>query len=495
MADELINPDNFGKVLDTDVDSLDQQTDGVGRVTPENVASLFDDALTTGSRRTDDLATQNAMIQGKGTDLATINLAKADFNATASLAMSAENLFLTLEGRLSDAGNAFGEIAPDQLPGAIDQLVKGQQGINAMRTNPASNELAVITRATNVPLDQAVREELAFNLATRNEIGRMLDESGKLDFVSDIGGNFIPFRMGMDFDDVKENIREHADLKDSIDGESIHSMFGTWQGLPTDRKTALRPSLTEAILAATGVDYSLGLGIEFLKTDKNVLNAAGILLRFLQPEGGTRALRTVQVLDVLDVVTLGAPILADSVSAAQSARVGTQIANLNKLPIITRKNMEGLLLNSAEYTRKKHNPVKLIAQAGDKREAASINLAAVGDKDIAKAYGMPSDVAYTNTMPMTATSRNPEFIEGLTAHTAEMMNDFIRGSKGFVRSMTTESDLMRVGALNQSDRALVVRNFYNEMELKTEDLLQEGISLTQVKVIPNSINSMGFSYE
>ncbi len=495
MADELINPDNFGKVLDTDVESLDQETEGVGIVTPDNVASLFDDALTTGSRRTDELATQNAMIQGKGTDLAAINLAKADFNATASLAISAENLFLTLEGKLRDAGSAFSEIAPDQLPGAINQLVKGQQTINDMRNNPASTELAVIQRATNVPLDQAVKEELAFNLATRNEISRMLDESGTLDFISDIGGNFIPFRMGMDYSDTRENIQEHAELKDVIDGESIQGMIATWQALPTDRKHALLPALTESILAATGVDYSLGLGISFLKSDKNVLNAAGMLLRFLQPEGGERAQTTDRVLTALDLVTLGAPILADSVGALNSARVGTQLAKLNKVPLTTRKNMEGLLGNAAEYTRKRHNPVKLIAQAGDKKEAASINLAAVGDKDVAKAYGMPSDVAYTNTMPMQATSRNPEFIEGLTAHTAEMMNDFIRGNKGFVRSMTTESDLLRIGALNQSERALVIRNFHNEMELKTEDLLQEGISLTQVKVVPDSINSMGFSYE
>jgi len=495
MADELINPDAFGKVLDTDVDSLDQATEGVGLVTPDNVATLFDDALTTGSVRTDDLATQNAMIQGRGTDLATINVAKADYNATASLAMSAEALFTTLEGKLSDAGNAFGEIAPNELPGVIDQLVAGQQKINNMRNSPVSTELAVIQRATTIPLDQAVQEELAFNLAARNEISRMLDEAGTLDFISDIGGNFIPFRMGMDFEDVKDNIREHAKLKDVIDGESIQGMIATWQSLPTERKHALLPALTEAVLAATGVDYSLGLGVSFLKSDKNVLNAAGILLSFLKPEGGERTITTVRVLNTFDVLALGAPIAADMIGGLASARTGSQIAKLNKLPINTRKNMEAIMGNAAEYSRKKNNPIKLIADAGDKKEAAAINLAAVGDKDIARAYGMPSDVAYTNTMPMTATSMNPEFIGGLSAATAEMMNNFIRGNKGFVRSMTTESDLMRIGALNQSDRSLVIRSFNNEMELKTEDLLQEGISLTNVRIIPDSINSMGFSYE
>ena len=493
MTEQLINPDDFGKVLDTDVESLDQETEGVGIVTPENMATLFDSPVTTGNARTDEIATQNAMIQGKGTDLATINLAKADFNATTSLAMSAENLFLTLEGKLREAGSAFGEIAPNELPGVIDQLVAGQEGINAMRNSPVANELAVIQRATTVPLDQAVREELAFSLGVRNEISRMLDGQGKLDFISDIGGNFIPFRMGQDFSDVRANIREHAELKDAIDGESIQGMIATWQALPTARKNVLIKPLTEAILASTGVDYSLGLGVPFLKTDKNVLNAAGILLRFLQPEGGERAEETVDVLTAIDLLSLGT--ISGTKGAVSSARAGTQLAKLNKIPLNTRKIMEGILGNAAEYTRKKHNPVKLIAQSGDTKEAAAVNLRAVTDVDMAKAYGMPSDVAYTNTMPMTATSMQPGFIEGLTSATAEMMNDFIRGSKGFVRSMTTESSLLRIGALNQSDRAAVVRNFYNEMELKTEDLLQEGISLTDVKVIPGSQNAMGFSYE
>jgi hypothetical protein len=496
MTEFLINPDSFGKVLDTDVESLDQETEGVGVVTPDNMAMLFDNALTTGTARTNELATQNAMVQGRGTDLATINLAKADFNATTSLAISAENLFLTLEGRLRDAGSAFSEISPNELPGVIDQLVAGQQDINAMRGSPVSTELAVIQRATSVPLDQAVKEELAFSLGVRNELSRMMDESDKLDFMSDIGGNFWPFRMAFDFDDVRENIKEHAELKDVIDGESIQGMIATWQALPTARKTVLIKPLTEAILAATGVDYSAGLGIPFLKTDKNVLNAAGILLRFLQPEGGERAELQTNILTAVDIVGLGVGSLASGgVDAVRSARAGTQLAKLNKIPLNTRKIMEGILGNAAEYSRKKHNPIKLIAQAGDKKEAATLNLAAVSDTDIAKAYGMPSEAAYTNAMPMRGTSMQPGFIEGLSGITSETMNDFIRGASGFVRSMTTESDLLRIGALNKSERAIVVRNFYNEMELKTEDLLQEGIHLIDVKVIPGSQNSRGFSYE
>ena len=490
MAEQVNDPDDFGKVLDKDVTSQEAE------LTPESMALIFDTTKNEGNVRTNDMATQNALIQGRGTDLATINVAKADNSASASLDIAAEELFLTLEGKLHDAGSAFNEIAPDQAKGVLEQMVKGQQAVNSMRTSPVSREMAVIQRASSVPLAQAVREELAFNLAVRNEIATMMDAQGKLDFITDIGGHFIPFRMGMDFEDVKTAITEHTQLKDVIDGESIVGMIGSWQALSTERKTALFPALTEAVLAATGVDYSFGLGIPFLKSDKNVLGAAGILLRFLQPEGGTRALETVQALSVIDVVSLGIGSTGKAVvTASTSARAGTQLAKLGKLPLNTRKIMEGILGNAAEYTRKKHNPVKLIAQAGDVKQAARINLRVVTDSEMAKAYGMPSDIAYTNTMPMRASSRNPEFIKGMVSETAEMMNDFIRGQKGFVRSMTTESELLRLGVINESERAVVVRSFFNDMERKSEDLLAEGIHLTDVKIVPKSINAQGFSYE
>lgn len=490
MANELTNPDDFGSVLDKDVVANEES------LTPESLELIFDTSANEGGVRTNDLATQNAMIQGRGTDLAAINLAKADNSASASLDVAAEDLFLSLEGKIHDAGSAFNEIAPDQAKGVLEQMVKGQEAVNDMRVSPASREMAVIQRATTVPLEQAVREELAFSLAARNEIATMLDSQGKLDFISDIGGQFIPFRLGQDFEDVKTAVTEHAELKGVIDGESIVGMVSSWQALSTVRKEALLPALTEAILAATGVDYSLGLGIPFLKTDKNVLGAAGILLRFLQPEGGERALATVQTLSVLDAAGLGiGSIGRTAVNATTSARAGTQIANLGKIPLNTRKIMEGLIGTASEFTRKAHNPVKLIAQAGDVKEAAKINLKVITDSDVAKAYGMPSDVAYTNTMPVRASSMNPEFIKGLVTETAEMMNDFMRGQKGFVRSMTTESSLLRLGVINESERAVVVRNFFNDMERKSEDLLAEGIHLTDIKLVPKSVNSQGFRYE
>ena len=487
MNHELIDPETVGTL------TTQEAPEAESIITADNVASIFSSPQSAGNSRTGDLSVQNAMIQGRPTDMPTIELAKSDFDATASLAASAENVFLELEGKLSDAGRAFSEISPDNLPGVIEQLVQGQEQVNTMRASPVSTELAVIQKAANVPLGQAVKEELAVSLAMRNEISKMLDDQGMLEFVADISGNFVPFRMGQDFSDLQSNIENSPELNKHLSGDNITSMISTWQALGTDRKLKLLPELTEAVLAATGVDYSLGLGIPFLKSDKNVLNAAGILLRFLQPEGGERAELTRDILTVVDVVGLGLGSgIRGAKSTAQAAKISTALA---KIPKGTRQAMEGLLLKAADYSRRKHSPVKLIAQAGDNKTAAAINLSVMADKDIARAYGIPADVAYGNSMPMQFNATSPEWIKGLVSETAEAMNEYIRGQAGFVRSMTSESRLMRIGALDASERRLVVTNFEQEMASKGEDLLLEGISMTDFKVIDGTVGADGFKFE
>jgi hypothetical protein len=492
MTEPILNPDTIGSVLDQDTDTLATEVgEGVGALTPENFTSILAGKESTGTFRKTDLASQVAMALGRGTDSEAIALAEAEPLPDNALAQAAENVFLELESTLLNAEKGFEEIAPEHMQSTLHQIVDAQKSINDMRSSPVSTELAVIQAATTIPLSEALREQLAFNFGVRNEIHRLLDEQGKLDFVSDIGGNFIPLRQWMDFDDVKDNIKEHADLKDAIDGESIVSMVGSWQALPVARKEALFPALTEAVLAATGVDYSFGLGIEALKTDKNVLNAAGILLRFLQPEGGERAKLETQVLSAIDIVGLGG---ADVISAGlRATKSGTAIAKLNDIPIDVRKTMESIFGNAREYAAKKHNSIKLVADSGDVKEAARLNVAAVTDEKAAKTFNVPREDAFTNSLPIWQGSGRPEYIKGISPEVNKVMNGHMTKSSGFVRSMTTESELMRLGVLTAPERKLVIKNFYDEMDLKAEDLLQEGIHLTDMRVIKQ--DEFGFTFE
>jgi hypothetical protein len=462
----------------------------------------LDDALTEGNTKQADLATQNAMIQGKATNTETINLAAASSEGAVALSIAADKLYGEIEGNIRNIGNSFAEISPNDMPGVLEQVVTAQTQVNEFRKSPVATELAVIRGATTTPLAEAVQKELAFSLAAHNEISALLDDQGIWDTIANIGGNFVPFRQATDYSDTKDNISEHPDLKDVIDGNSIASMIGSFQALPTERKVAIFPMIVEAVLQATGVDYSPGNVL--LRSDKNVLNAAGILIRFLQPEGGERATLETKILggiDVLSVLPFGAISKAaklatiPSTSPLAAALAGKRLAKINKLTPVTRKNMEGILANAGDYLRRVNNPVKVVANAGDTKQAAHMNLAAMMDDDVAKAYGLPSDGAYKNAMPMRADAATPEFVEGLVSETAEALNGFISKSQGFVRSMTSESDLITLGVIGKSERNLVVRNFYNDMELKAEDLLQEGISLTDVKVLEKSIDEAGFTYE
>lgn len=498
MANELINPDDFGSVLDKDVIS----SEDAPLIEPDSMATLLDDALTTGDAKQADLATQNAMIQGKATDIQTINLAAADFDSTAALTVAASNKYDDIDATIRAVGNSFQEISPDDMPGVLNQVVTAQTQVNEFRVSPVSNELAVIQGATSTTLEEAVQVELAFSLAAHNEISALLDEAGLWDTITNIGGNFVPFRNASDWGDVKSAVSEHPDLKAALDGNSIGTMVATWQALPTARKEALMPALIDAVVKATGVDYSFGTG--FLGSDKNILNAAGILIRFLQPEGGERAELENNILLGIDVASVlpfgaiarGAKMAAlTTTSAKAAAAAGKRLGKINKLTLDTRRNMEGILSTAGDYLRRKNNPVNIVAEAGDKKTAAHMNLSAMMDDGIAKAYGLPSDGAYKNAMPMRKNPSTPDFVEGLAPETAVAMNTFMRKSQGFVRSMTSESELLNLGVIAKSERRLVVRSFYNDMDLKAEDLLQEGISLKDVKVIDGSIDEAGFTYE
>ena len=508
MTEPTINPDNFGKVLDDEASS-DKEI-----MEPDSMPFLLDDALTVGNARQADLATQKAMIQGKATDIQAINLAALDSDSTAALSVAASKKYDEIDDSIRAVGDSFQEISPTDMPGVLNQVVTAQTQVNEFRLSPVANELAVIRGATNVSLAEAVQKELAFSLGAHNEIAALLDEAGMWDTVTNIAGNFTPFRQGMDYSDLKENVSEHPDLKDVIDGNSIGSMIASFQALPVPRKEAIFPHLVDAVLKASGVDYSTAfpvptaianvLGFEdALKSDKNVLNAAGMLIRFLQPEGGERATLETQILggiDVASILPFGAiakvgKVAVASMSTKAATEAGARLAKITALKPVVRKNMEGILATAGDYLRRANTPVGVVAKAGDKKQAAMMNLAAMMDDGVAKAYGLPSDGAYKNAMPMRKDASTPDFVEGLAAATAEAMNSFISKSQGFVRSMTSESEMLQLGVIAKSERAVVVRNFYNDMELKAEDLLQEGISLTDVKVLEKSIDEAGFTYE
>ncbi len=497
MANEIINPDDFGKVLDKDVESLSSNREGVGALTPDNMAGLFDEAITSGISRTNDLAVQTALIQSKGTDIEAINLASADIDATTSLAKASEDLFVSLEQELRDMGGALQDVNPAQYAQGLDALVAGQQGINAMRASPVAVEEAVIRGSVTTNLADAIRTELSFNLGARNEVAALMDEASIWDKLSDFGGNFIPFRDSVDLSDVQANVGSHPDLKGIISGDSIPNMVGTWQALPASRKKALFPALKEAVLNATGVGYGV------FESDANIANASAILLRFLQPEGGERAEFERNAFAALDVagflpvgaIARGAKALVKGGKAVDSTLAGARLAKITKLSPQVRADMEGILANAGDYLRRTTNPVKIVADAGDTTQAAKMNVVAMGDENIAKAYGLPSDGAYRNAIPQEATVSNPEFVEGLAPATAELLNDFARTQAGFARSMTDESGAVFRGATSNSDRKLVVQNFEQQMADKGEDLLQEGISLSNVKVLEDTIDESGFVYE
>ena len=174
--------------------------------------------------------------------------------------------------------------------------------------------------------------------------------------------------------------------------------------------------------------------------------------------------------------------------------VSSTINDVAKLPQVVRQEMELIMFDVASKSMRENSLAKVTAKVGDLAQASRINLAAMDSPDIARAFGISTDDAIINAMPLQTKEWLPGAIEGLVPETAAAINDFMRIAGRKVRSMTSESDLLRIGALDKSDRQRVVLNFLDEMERTGEDMLMEGITMSKVKILDDT-KADAFTFE
>ncbi len=160
----------------------------------------------------------------------------------------------------------------------------------------------------------------------------------------------------------------------------------------------------------------------------------------------------------------------------------------------TKNIMAGIMVNAARYSARVNTIPKLLAKAGAKGKAADINIGAMTTPEVARAYGIRSDDAIENAMPFQTKEWMPQVIEGLVPETAARINAFMMKAEGKVRSVTTESELFRAGILDEPERQAATMNFIQEMERIGEDMLLEGITLSDVKVLDTKVDAFNFEY-
>lgn len=508
MADELLNPEGLDRVLDQE----EMETNPTA-LEEGGLPELLDGGQGSGDKRRAIQSGDLATLRGDVADEAVAANASEEWNHTDSLAQEAEKLFSELEQELAAASVTAMQQAPGNTAQITEDLTSGVKAIEDLKTSPAAVELAVIQRATNVPLKAAVREEAAFNIAARNELAAMLDEQGLMDRILDIGGLFVPARTTIEWEDVKKGVRADKQLSAFLTGDSIAQMITSWQALPTERKKALYPALAETVFGATGIEGDWGD-----LTDQNMLLGASMLLRFLDPEGGERASHEQKVDLGLEALALapGAIKLLKNIDAAglggafkgpksgpfrptpkgpvTDGGLNRISAEVSALPAPTRKAMESALLSAGERAAKEHNLVKVIAKAGDRAEAARINIAAMSSEDIQRVVGISTDDAVTNAMPYQTQGWLPQAVEGLVPEIGKKLNEFYRTAEGAVTSVTSHSNRMRIGATTRTDRANEIRNFEQEIERVGEDILSDGLTISDVKITGENTEAFTFEY-
>lgn len=178
----------------------------------------------------------------------------------------------------------------------------------------------------------------------------------------------------------------------------------------------------------------------------------------------------------------------------KQARKDERARLIRELPQPVRLEMEAIMLNATARAIRENTIPHLLARAGNRRVAADINLSAMTTPEVAKAYGIHSDDAIDNVMPFQTRDWMPQVIEGLVPETAAKINQFMMQAERKVRTMTNESDLLRFGVLDAPERVRVVRNFLSQMDRVGEDMLMEGITLSDVRVLDETIDSFTFEY-
>ena len=353
----------------------------------------------------------------------------------------------------------------------IEEQVTGTTNLLARQGSPASKELAYAESvAPNAAPD--TQEQLAFRLMAANDIAQLVEGTGVLDKISDFGGMLIPGGYTKDVYDVPEAVSGTKGLEEIAD-EDLHNIINKFHALSPQRKAVLWPLLRNAVMDATST-----FGI----TDGNALKAAGILNTMLEPSGASNLTYEAKAYLAFDVATM-VPIGKVATGAKALATAGSM------------KAAKGVLTEAVTSTWRNTNAVKLAAEAGDKSSAVLINSAALGDDTVAAGANMSRTTAALNAFPVQTAEWLKEVTPGLPDRAAVQLNDDVSRAAGFVRSMTSEGDLMHIGALDASDRAYQIESFMSKMERRGEDFAQEGYALGDLRIISEDASGFTWGYK
>ncbi|AUR85603.1 coil containing protein [Vibrio phage 1.077.O._10N.261.45.A10] len=438
----------------------------------------FSDAISSQRMRGDSIsrlyAGQAAMVRGAPTDNATMEIDALQPDSKEVRKQVVNDYYRMKQQELTQWADREINNSPESAHDVLDSTIAGQNLFMERQASVLSDELVYATQAAPDGVPE-LRDQQAFLLGAMNDLNEIVDSQGWLDDAFDFAGLMVPFGEALDIQDVATEIGKNPELA-QVAGANLEEVVMNWHSLPAARKQMLYPLVQDAVIEATKTSL---FGIE---SDGNLLKASGILQELLDPEGAG-ALREAQALDValgaVDVVPIGA------------------VTKMAKLSALEKANVNVVLKGAVDTARAENTAAKVAANAGDVNAAATHTVTAMTDPAVANSMNTTKLTAALDAMPIETGDWFREVIsdDQLPGAVARKLNDAAVRAQGFARSLTTESEFMKIGALSGTERQAVVDNFLQQMDKVGEDYLVEGLELANLKLTKRNNEGFSYSYE
>lgn len=357
-----------------------------------------------------------------------------------------DQLQQTLQNSLDTNPETFNDQV-QQVNGLIEQRAERAAGPISQETSVVDN----LVRNSPIDINEKARSAMETRLALANDVAQMLENQGVLDSVLDFGGMMMPFFLTKDLADID------ASELNWTNATSPEAFIIDFQSLPDERKRAVWPQVVDSVMRATGTNVA---GVEV--SDENVLQTAGILLRFLDPEGADR-LSVDRIQDML----------------------------LSAADVIPAKIASSLIGHVAQTVHRTTNSAKMAATAGDATRAADVTIAAAHSEDVAKTANVNRSTVAMNALPLDRQALNPEQADGIAPAITMRLNEFQKQAEGVTRNIIEDQDLMRVGALNRFEKTSFIRSWEDKLQNRVSDRFNDEVQVSNLSI--DNVTDEGFS--
>lgn len=359
--------------------------------------------------------------------------------------------------------------------GVANEAVAETQRVEARKVSPASEEMAYMDKAAPFA-PGSLRDEQAAQMKALNTLSELGDSQDWIDEAFDVIGMVsIPFAETSNMSDAADLINADASLA-MLFGPDLESIAFNFQALSPEVKALVYPRIQELVVEATGKKL-FGIGSE-----SNVMQAQQIMQMFLGA-------------DVEDQIS-GSRMLDVALSASMLPGTGIvkQAAQIGKLGAAERVAAGQVLKDAAQDAIRQNNPMNMAKKAGDEASAAQYATSAMTDEAKAAAMNTTKADAAMAGMPTEQHTLFTQVPEGLAAPIAGQIEKDFQIAAGYTASMTTERQMLQVGALKESARKLVVNDFMKHMDKQGEDFLLQNIQLEDLKILDESAEGFTYSY-